>query len=311
VHVCEKKFSQHKECSWWNAPFFIYADMINVNDKLIREELPKIGVDAFAVLMCITSHINRQNKAWPGIDRLRTMTGLSKERTYKALKTLVEMGHIERRQDNKRGEFGRIVYRLTTQYLGVYMGVSSFELPADEPLAGKPEHGYPEHGKPEHGKAACLSINEGEVINKDEVINEGENPPAQFHVQLHSLETIEPPTNEGSALAESWRPAADHMIKHIEATPGALQYNLKGARPLPANWRESVRERMRHFQAQGEWFKITVPSNLSGKRRRWEAEMCAAIAKWIDSPYNTQPGAQNNTPAPPVRASFTLPTKGQ
>jgi hypothetical protein len=101
------------------------------------------------------------------------------------------------------------------------------------------------------------------------------------------------------------------MIGQIEANPSSLQYNLKGARPLPANWRESVRERMRHFQAQGEWFKITVPSNLSGKRRRWEAEMCAAIAKWIDSPYNTQPGAQNNTPAPPVRASFTLPTKGQ
>jgi hypothetical protein len=136
-----------------------------------------------------------------------------------------------------------------------------------------------------------------------------ESPPAQFHVQLHSLETVEPAANEGSALAESWQPAADHMIKHIEANPGALQYNLKGERPLPANWRESVRERMRHFQAQGAWFKITVPKN--GQLRRWEAEMCAAIAKWIDSTYNTQPGAQNNTPAPPVRASFTLPTKQQ
>jgi hypothetical protein len=136
-----------------------------------------------------------------------------------------------------------------------------------------------------------------------------ESPPAQFLVTTVALETIEPAANEGSALAESWRPAADHMIKHIEATPGALQYNLKGERPLPANWRESVRERMRHFQAQGAWFKITVPKN--GQLRRWEAEMCAAIAKWIDSTYNTQPGAQNNTPAPPVRASFTLPTKGQ
>jgi hypothetical protein len=129
------------------------------------------------------------------------------------------------------------------------------------------------------------------IIKEDNSKDNRENPPAQFLVTTVAVETI-PTTNEGSALAESWRPAADHMIKAIEANPGALQYNLKGERPLPANWRESVRERMRHFQAQGAWFKITVPKN--GQLRRWEAEMCAAIAKWIDSTYNTQPATQTS-----------------
>jgi hypothetical protein len=201
--------------------------MINVNDKLIREELPKIGVDAFAVLMCITSHINRQNKAWPGIDRLRTMTRLSRDRTYKAIAVLVELGHIERKQKNVKGEYGHMVYRLTTQYLGVYMGVSSFELPADEsePLTGKPEYGNAGHGKPSHGNPGSISIKKQEVVNEDEVINERESAPAQFLVTTVALETIEPAQNEYTATAPNWMDVARQMLEYSKGE-GKDQYQF-------------------------------------------------------------------------------------
>jgi len=277
--------------------------MINVNDKLIREELPKIGVDAFAVLMCITSHINRQNKAWPGIERLRTMTGLSKERTYKALKTLVDNGHIERRQKNQSGEFGHMVYHLTTQYLGVFMGVSSFDLAATEmlPLAAFPEHGKPLHGKPLHGNTERISINKREVINKDEVINERESAPAIFHVELHALETL-PETSSspprGAALADDWQLAAKAMIEYLTANPQQLQSNLKGNRTPPANWPDAVHARMRWMAGQGEWYQLTVPTDTS-RLRRWQVQMTAKIASWIDSPFD---GAKTGQGAP---AAFT------
>lgn len=136
-----------------------------------------MGVDAFAILMCITTHINAKRKAWPGIERLRKMTGLSKERTYKAVARLVELGHIERKQMNQGGEWGKVVYRLTTKYLGVYMGVSDFPMEGEEePLAGNPEYGYPEHAKPEHakpehGNPAHISIEQDGSIDKKEVLN--------------------------------------------------------------------------------------------------------------------------------------------
>ncbi len=136
--------------------------MINVHSDLIQKELPILGVDAFAVLMCITSHINAKRQAWPGIDRLRTMTRLSKDRTYKAIQTLINTGHVERSQENLKGEWGKVVYRVTTRHLSIFMGVSSFEFEAEEkqPLAGNPEHGYPEHGKPEPGNTEHISISQ-------------------------------------------------------------------------------------------------------------------------------------------------------
>lgn len=147
--------------------------MINIHTKLIQDDLPEMGVDAFAILICITAHINAKKRAWPGIDRLRKMTGLSKERTYAAIAKLITLNHIERKQQNVKGEWGKVVYRLTTQYLGVYVGVSEFPMEEEatgEPLAGNTEHGYPEHGYPEHGKAASISIVQDGSISKEEVL---------------------------------------------------------------------------------------------------------------------------------------------
>jgi hypothetical protein len=282
--------------------------MINVDDKLIREELPKIGVDAFAVLMCITSHINRQNKAWPGIDRLRSMTGLSKERTYKAVKTLVDSGHIERKQKNHSGEFGHIVYRLTTQYLGIFMGVSSFDLPDSDvvPLAAFTEHGKPERAKPEYGKAARISINEGEVINKDEVINEGEGTPAQFHVQVHSLETI--PTVECEVPRPAARPTS--KISDVQANPNAFsdaaEYFLRLIEAKKYDLGTAAKYAVpyfRHKQQTGKWIALCLPSGIQ-EEQRWLGEHMAGVRAWADNQVKfdlQRNGTQPTSPAAPVQ----------
>jgi hypothetical protein len=281
--------------------------MINVNDKLIREELPKIGVDAFAVLMCITSHINRQNKAWPGIDRLRSMTGLSKERTYKAVKTLVDSGHIERKQKNHSGEFGHIVYRLTTQYLGIFMGVSSFDLPDSDvvPLAAFTEHGKPERAKPEYGKAARISINEGEVINKDEVINEGEGTPAQFHVQVHSLETI--PTVEGEVPRPAARPTSkiSELQKNINAHSEAAEHFLRLLQTKGHSLNGAEKYAAAYFlneQRKTRWVSLLIPTD-AGAEHRWLGEHGPGIIQWAQRQpqFERNNGIQPTAPAAPVQ----------
>jgi hypothetical protein len=316
--------------------------MINVNDKLIREELPKIGVDAFAVLMCITSHINRQNKAWPGIDRLRSMTGLSKERTYKAVKTLVDSGHIERKQKNHSGEFGHIVYRLTTQYLGVFMGVSSFDLPDSDivPLAAFPEHGKPERAKPEHGKAASISINEMEVINKDEVINEGEGAPAQltnpeqgnvegivverdlsieqlealergnsfhaqFHVQVHSLETI--PSVEYEVPRPAARPTSkvSELQKNINAHGEAAEHFLRLIQSKGHSLNGAEKYAAAYFlneQRKGRWVSLLIPAD-AGAEHRWLGEHSPGVIQWAQR--QPQFERNNGQPAAPTTAIAT------
>lgn len=214
--------------------------MINVDDRLIREELPKIGVDAFAVLMCITSHINRQNKAWPGVDRLRQMAGLSKERTYKALAVLVESGHIERWQENDNGMFGRMVYRLTTEYLGIYLGVNKVALPESEPLAGKPEHGNPEHGKPYYGKPEHISINEVQpAINKPNKVNKGSTRSKFQKPEVEEIQTY----LEELFLKQEWRPRfrenpqdmAGHFFDYYESN------GWKVGRNSMKNWQAACR----------------------------------------------------------------------
>lgn len=145
--------------------------MINVDDRLIDEVMPEIGSDAFSVLFVITRHINTAKRAWPGITRIREKTKLSKERAYKAIKLLIDLGHVERTQENRKGEWGKVVYRVTSKYLSVFVPASHIELSSNEPLAGNPEYGNPEYAEPEYGNPEYRSIKQEEVLNTSKVLN--------------------------------------------------------------------------------------------------------------------------------------------
>jgi len=115
--------------------------MINVNDRLIRDDLARMKPNAFAVLMAITVHIGHQSRiAFPGIPRLKALTGLGRDAVYAAIQRLVEMGYLERRQSpNEAGRFEKTTYRITTQYLQVFTGVGHVEMEDEAPpLPEKP-----------------------------------------------------------------------------------------------------------------------------------------------------------------------------
>ena len=273
--------------------------MINIHSKLIREELAQMGVDAFAVLICITSHINKQKTAWPGIERLRKMTGLSKERTYKAIGKLIELNHIQRKQVNQNGNFGHTVYRLTTKYLSIFMGVSDCEMYDEniEPFAAFPEHGNTEHAKPEHGNTEHLSIEQPLSIEQLEVLEKGKSAPAQFHVQVHSLETIPTESIDSAGAAFDWMQVAKDMEAHAKGEGKAQWEFMCKAQgytgeilPIVSNW-ASKAQRYQLMKWKDEFRKLQT----------WLKTESRADYKAAQKPtYNNQPAP---TVAPAMRLS--------
>jgi len=123
--------------------------MINTDFRLVKKELPHMGVDAFSILMAITSFLGHANDvAWPGADTLREMCPtmdadgnlkpMSVKRFYLAVKTLKKLNMIKSWQVNVKGEFGGMRYRVTTEYLGIYVKASQYTL--TDPDDGREEH---------------------------------------------------------------------------------------------------------------------------------------------------------------------------
>jgi len=238
--------------------------MININDKLIREDLPKIGVDALAVLLCITTHFNRLKVAWPGVDRLRAMTGLSKERAYNAIRTLQDNAYIERWQENKDGKFGRIKYRLTTDYIGVYMGVSSFEM-EELPLAGFPEHGKPDYGNADYGNTEHLSINEKEVINELKLINEREESAPAEKTQT-AFDMFAPDAHEKTAA---------HIIAWLEENPHMIPDAMRGK-----DWKGAVKGHCLGLKKKEQEAMLLIPKG-ENEHYKWIGRRIAGALSWF------------------------------
>ena len=106
--------------------------MINVDDRLIKEDLELIGGDALVVLLIITTHIDKNNKAFPSIQRIQKMAKYSKARVQNALKVLIKHDYIERSQNNQKGVFGKVIYTIKTDYLSIFLGVKGEELESNE-----------------------------------------------------------------------------------------------------------------------------------------------------------------------------------
>lgn len=291
--------------------------MINIHSKLIREELAKMGVDAFAVLICITSHTNKQKTAWPGIERLRKMTGLSKERTYKAIAKLIELNHIQRKQVNQKGNFGHTVYRLTIKYLSIFMGVSDCEMYYEniEPLAAFPEHGNTEHAntehgntehaKPEHGNTEHLSIEQPLSIEQLEVLEKGKSAPAEFLVTTIALETI--PNVEGDVPRPTARPTSkiSELQKNINAHSEAAEHFLRLLQAKGHSLNGAEKYAAAYFlneQRKTRWVSLLIPTD-AGAEHRWLGEHGPGIIQWAQRQpqFERNNGIQPTAPAAPVQ----------
>jgi len=91
------------------------------------------------------------------------MSGLSKERAYKALATLQNAGYLERSQENIAGEWGKVIYRISTDKLGIWINANEFEL--EEDLHRLPENRNTQNRNPE--TRHTLSIDKDISIDKE------------------------------------------------------------------------------------------------------------------------------------------------
>ena len=103
--------------------------MINIDDRLIKNEMAEIGSDAVAVLLAITTFIDRKNTAFPRRAKLQKMTKLSRERVQRSIKVLCEKGLIKKHQEAAEfGKFGKIIYTITTKMVSIYININGESL---------------------------------------------------------------------------------------------------------------------------------------------------------------------------------------
>ncbi len=150
--------------------------MINIHHNLIREDLKVIGSDGLTVLLVIASFIGKDRSAFPKFQTVKTMCGLSKERTYKAIATLQNTGYLERSQENIAGEWGKVTYRISTDKLGIWINANEFELEEEDNRL--PENRNTEMRNPE--KQHTRSIDQEGSIGQDKENVQNDVLPAPF-----------------------------------------------------------------------------------------------------------------------------------
>lgn len=268
--------------------------MINAHHNLVREVLPKIGSDAFTILLFIASHLGKHDTAWPGIKRIRdnctvltadgTVKPMSKGRVYVALKKLEDEKLISRRQQNKDGEFGKIIYRVTTEYIGIWNKASEYELEEKIPHTVIPEHGKPEHGKPESANPAYLSIDEEEVIDKEEVIGEREETPAP----------------ENPKIVNDYKPAYNFLITYLLENESIRADRIARAEFKRASIKPSkaLEGYLNKLARNGEWFRLTVP-NDENDLYTWIGRHLAGWESYMRSWISNEQSKQTATPEKP------------
>lgn len=64
-------------------------------DNAAIERAAEVGAAAFMVYATIARHVDEQRRAWPGIERLASMTGMSNRWVIKAINTLESVGWLQ------------------------------------------------------------------------------------------------------------------------------------------------------------------------------------------------------------------------
>lgn len=119
--------------------------MINVDDRIYKTGLAaKMKPTGVSIYFAIATHQNNKNAAWPSLDRICELTGVKKDAAYKAIKSLIELGLIERKQTKQKDskKFGKTIYILKCKYIKTYVENTRKPL-AEKPCTGKPKTDTP------------------------------------------------------------------------------------------------------------------------------------------------------------------------
>ena len=151
--------------------------MLNIDDRLIKEVLPKIKPNAFSVLLAIAIHLNKQSgRCFPSNDRLCKLTGLGRDSVYAALKTLKENGLLESHQtiDSKSKTFGQRTFSVTTRFISIFVTAQDAEPLPEIPYTANPYTADPDTANPYTANQETQQLNELERLNNLEQLNKFE-----------------------------------------------------------------------------------------------------------------------------------------
>lgn len=97
--------------------------MLNIDDRLIKEDLKEIGAASFVVLCCLCSFINAKRVCYPKLSTLMLMTGFGRDKVQNAIKNLEARNLLKRYQpkDVKNGKFDKTYYTVMTDLVQVYV----------------------------------------------------------------------------------------------------------------------------------------------------------------------------------------------
>lgn len=104
---------------------------ITVTSTWIARTVPRIGTDAFTIVMALTTYLrpwNNDTESWPHADSLRKkckvekagkLVPMPRPRFYAGVGRAMDEGIIERRQENTAGQWGKMIYRITTKHINL------------------------------------------------------------------------------------------------------------------------------------------------------------------------------------------------
>ena len=66
----------------------------HIDNEVIDEYLPKIGMTAFSVYACIVRHANGERDSWPSYSKLQSELGCGRSQVATAIKKIVDAGLV-------------------------------------------------------------------------------------------------------------------------------------------------------------------------------------------------------------------------
>jgi hypothetical protein len=136
-------------------------------------------------------------------------------------------------------------------------------------------------------------------------LNTESEDPAQFHVQVHSLETI--PTVEGEVPRPAARPTSkiSELQKNINAHSEAAEHFLRLLQTKGHSLNGAEKYAAAYFlneQRKTRWVSLLIPTD-AGAEHRWLGEHGPGIIQWAQRQpqFERNNGIQPTAPAAPVQ----------
>jgi hypothetical protein len=293
--------------------------MINIDDRLIKETLPKIKPNGLAVLLAISIHLNKESgTCFPSHDRLMKLTGLGSDSVYNALSVLKKEGLLVSIQaiDSKNKTFSRRTFRIETDFIGVFVTAKN-AAPLPEPLRDLPDTAKPDAVEPDAANHETYLLNESQQLNELEQLNNG-GVHAPAPVEIPTVKAYEvkrglvPPPAESAAAATALtydqypNPRNSQQLK--EAMRNYFVAN-------PREWQDGVLEQSRATNWPPEKIQDCITAFCAhqegeGNLKRTYGQYKGMMVKWFLAQPGfdkAKPGASSSQQASPARVTVSTP----